>query len=128
MLTNKMLASKILTYTFFVFLMCIGSDKIFQSNFITDWQGLVGPVVSFLLPIGAGSVVMLEGAVEIILGISLLTRWKTTGLVILVITIAIITIDLFILGDSNLAIREIILMLICYVMYLLDERTPELMT
>jgi hypothetical protein len=128
MFTNKILAGKLLTYTFVIFLLCIGSDKIFQTNLITDWQSLVGPVVRFLLPVGVGSIVMLEGAIEILLGISLLTPLKIPGLSALALTIALVTADLFVLRYFNLAIREIILIIVCFAIYLLDEHTPELMS
>jgi uncharacterized membrane protein len=127
MMTNKILADKLLTYTFVVFLFCIGADKIFQANLITNWQSLIGPVISFLMPMKAGSIVMFEGFIEILLGISLLTPWKKVGLTVLAITIALVAIDLFILGYINLAIREIILILVCAAMYLLEESTPELL-
>ena len=47
---------------------------------------------------------MVEGTIEILLGILLLTRYKNIALVILSTTIVLITIDLFILHYYNLAI------------------------
>ena len=64
---------------------------------------------------------MVEGAVEILLGIFLLTRWKTVALAVLATTIVIVIVDLFALHFYNLAIREIMLVVVCYVIYLLDE-------
>jgi len=125
MRTNQMLASRLLTYTFAVFLLCIGTDKIVQTNLITDWQSLVGPVVHFLLPVDLGTIVMLEGVIELLLGVFLLTRWKAITLFVLMFTIAIVATDLLILRYNNLAIREVILIVVCFAMYLLDERTPE---
>ena len=124
--TNKNIAGKLLTYTFVVFLFAIGADKIMQANVITDWQTLVGPLTNFLLPRSAGNIVMVEGVVEIMLGVLLLTTWKRTALVILIVTICIIVVDLFALHYNNLAIREIILIIVCVAMYLLDEKTPEI--
>ena len=124
--TNKELASRLLTYTFAAFLLCIGFDKVVQTNFISDWQLLVGPLTHFLLPVSTGSIVMVEGCIEIVLGVLLVTRFKTTALILLILTIVIVTIDLFILHYNNLAIREIILVIVCAAIYLLDEHTPEL--
>jgi len=67
-----------------------------------------------------------EGILEILLGMLLLTRWKKISLVFLVVTIGIVIVDLFILHYYNLAIREIILVMVCFAIYLLDEHTPEL--
>jgi len=126
--SNKNLAGKILTYTFAIFLFVIGTDKIAQTDLISNWQSLVGPLTSFLLPLSASSIVMVEGTVEILLGILLLTPWKRTSLVFLVVTISIVIVDLFYLHFYNLAIREIILVIVCFAIYLLDERTAELRT
>ena len=123
---NKNLAGRILTYTFAAFLFVIGTDKIAQIDLISNWQTLVGPFTHFLLPLSAGSIVMVEGAVEILLGILLLTPWKRTSLIFLVATIMIVIGDLFFLHYYNLAIREIMLVIVCFVIYLLDERTVEL--
>ena len=123
--SNKNLAGKILTYTVAIFLFVIGIDKVAQLDFISNWQTLVGPFTHFLLPLSAGSIVTVEGVTEILLGILLLTPWKRISLVILVVTILIVIGDLFFLHYYNLARREIILVSVCFVMYLLDERTAE---
>lgn len=122
---NKNLANIILTYTFVIFLFAIGADKITQVDIISDWQSLVGPFTHFLLPLSAASIVTVEGAVEILLGILLLTPWKRIALIVLVATILIVIADLFYLHYNNLAIREIMLVIVCFVMYILDERTEE---
>ena len=126
-MTNKILANKVLTYTFVVFLLCIGCDKILHTNVISDWQSLVGPVVSFLLHASAGTVVMIEGVIELVLAVLLLTRWKAAGLAVLAFTIAMVTIDLIILHYFNLALREMILIVVCFAIYLLEESTPEIL-
>ena len=124
--TNKNIANKLLTYTFALFLFVIGFDKILQIDLISNWPTLVGPLTHFLLPLSAGLIVMVEGAVEILLGILLLTRWKKISLAFLVVTIGIVIVDLFILRYYNLAIREIILVVLCFALYVLDEHTPKL--
>ena len=109
---NKNLAEKILTYTFTVFLFCIGADKILQTNLITDWQLLVGPFTHFLLPLSAGSIVMVEGAIELSFGILLLTRWKGITLILLAATILPVIGDLFYLHykkqmfGNNIKVRD----------------------
>ncbi len=113
-------ANRLLTYTFAVFLFVIGFDKVAQTDLISNWQTLVGPLTHFLLPLSAGSIVMVEGVIEIVLGVLLLTRWKTLSLVVLVVTIGIVIVDLFTLHYYNLAIREILLVVVCFAMHLLD--------
>jgi hypothetical protein len=120
-----MLARRLLICAFVVFLFVIGADKVFHTNLIIGWQGLVGPVVRFLLPFSAHAIVSIEGLIEILLGLSLLTPWKVYGIAIIVATIFLVTIDLFILGFYSLAMREIMLIVMCAAMYLLDENTPE---
>ena len=124
--TNKNIANKLLTYTFALFLFVIGFDKILQIDLISNWPTLVGPLTHFLLPLSAGSIVTVEGILEILLGILLLTRWKKISLAFLVVTIGIVIVDLFILRYYNLAIREIILVVLCFALYVLDEHTPKL--
>ena len=122
MIKNYILADKILTYSFVIFLLCIGFDKIVQTNLITSWQQIVGPVVHFLLPFNLGSIVMIEGAIEIILGILLLTRLKAYALALLIITIAIVVADLFILRYYDLAIHEIMFIVVCIAIYSMDTK------
>ncbi len=114
--SNTVLANRLLTYAFVIFLLCIGLDKIVQTNLITSWQTLVGPVVQFLLPFHLGTVVMIEGAIEILLGVLLLTRWQGISIAVLVVTIGLVAIDLFILRYYNLAIRELLLIAMCVAM------------
>ena len=125
MIKNYTTANRVLTYSFAAFLFCIGFDKIVQTNLITNWQEIVGPVVHALLPINLGAIVMIEGAIEIILGILLLTPWKKYSLGLLVITIAIVVVDLFMLQDYNLAIHEIMFVVVCVAVYMLDREDTK---
>ena len=125
MFTNTILANRILTYSFVVFLFCIGLDKIVQTNLITSWQQIVGPAVHFLLPFSLGSVVMIEGAVEMLLGILLLTRWKKYGLAGLIVTIFLVIIDLFILRYYNLAVHEGMFIAVLIAIYALDQKSEH---
>jgi hypothetical protein len=121
MVTEKILARRVLTYTFVVFLFCIGLDKVVQINLITNWQLLVGPVIHFSLPFSLRSVVMIEGGIEVLLGILLLTPWKKYSLAVLVVTILLVTTDLFILRYYDLAVHEIIFIAVLVAIYLLDQ-------
>ncbi len=118
--TRTRIVDKVLTYTFVVFLFCIGLDKIVQTDLITNWQLIVGPVVHFLLPVGLGSVVMVEGVIEMLLGILLLTRLKTYAIALLAITIFLVTVDLFILHYYNLAVHEGMFIAVLITIYILD--------
>lgn len=126
MIKNYTIANSVLTYSFAVFLFCIGFDKIVQTNLITNWQQIVGPAVHVLLPINLGSIVMIEGAIEIILGVLLLTPWKKYSLGLLVSTIAIVVVDLFLLQDYNLAIHEIMFVVVCVAIYILDSTDTQM--
>lgn len=114
-------ANRVLTYTFAVFLFCIGLDKIVQTDLITQWQSIVGPVVHFLIPLSLSSVVMIEGAVEIMLGALLLTRWKSGALAALGITILLVTVDLFILRYFNVAVHEVMFIAVLIAIFILDR-------
>jgi uncharacterized membrane protein len=81
--------------------------------------------VHFFLPLSLASVVMIEGAVEILLGIFLLTPWKKYSLVLLIITISLVVADLFILRYYNLAIHEVMFIVVCGAMYLLDIKDKQ---
>lgn len=125
MFSHWITADRVLTYTFAVFLFCIGLDKIVQTNLITNWQLIVGPVVHFLLPFSLGSVVMIEGVIEVLLGILLLTPWKKYSLAVLVVTILLVTIDLFILRYYNLAVHEGMFIAALIAIYLLDQESAH---
>ena len=122
---KKIFANKVLTYTFVVFLLCIGLDKLTQTNLITNWQMIVGPIVHFLLPLSLGTVVMIEGAIEIGLGILLVTKWKTYSLVLLVVTVLLVTIDLLILHHYNLAIHEVMFIAVLIAIRALDQEAMK---
>ena len=124
--SSTILANRVLTYTFVVFLFCIGLDKIVQTDLITNWQMIVGPVVHFLLPVSLGSAVMIEGAVEVTLGLLLMTRWKTYAVALLALTIFLVTIDLFILRYYNLAVHEGMFMAVLTSIYILDRDAKHL--
>ena len=84
---------------------------------------IVGPVVHFILPVSLGSVVMIEGAIEILSALLLLTRWKTYALTLLAVTIFLVTVDLFILRYYNLAVHEGMFMAVLTAIYILDRAT-----
>lgn len=122
---KNVFANKVLTYTFVVFLLCIGLDKITQTNLITNWQMIVGPIVHFLLPLNLDTVVMIEGAIEIGLGILLVTKWKTYSLVLLTVTVLLITVDLLILRYYNLAIHEVMFIAVLIAIRVLDKEPKK---
>lgn len=98
----------VLRFLFAAYLLAIGADKILHTDIISVWTSLVGPVIHTLLPLPLVTVVSIEGIVEIILGVVLLTTWIRIGSIILLLTTLLLCVDLFILGINNLALHDLL--------------------
>ncbi len=110
-----------LAYAFFLFLIAL--DKLSGLSVIADWGALVGPVVHTLLPFSLHSVILVEGTIELAIALLLLRGKTKPAAILFIVTVLCIILDLIVLHDYNLALREVMLIVGMLALWLLD--TPE---
>ncbi len=82
-----------------------GADKFF--NKITDWTMYLSPLATKVVPVEPAHFMRAIGVVEILIGLSLLTRWTKSGAYILALWLLGIVINLLTTGVFyDLAIRD----------------------
>src|SRR5262245_25887541 len=83
-----------------------GIDKYF--NKLTDWSMYLSPLVSKVLPLGAAAFMHVVGAVEILAGLVVLSRWTRLGARIVALWLIGIAINLLTTGMFyDLAMRDV---------------------
>jgi uncharacterized membrane protein len=109
--TNKQVlySTWLIRISYALFLFVIGIDKIAHLNLIGNWEQFAGPVIHTLLPVPTSTIVTVEGIVEIVLCIALLSKWFRVGVVVFLATTFLIWIDLVVLHFYNLALRDLLL-------------------
>jgi uncharacterized membrane protein YphA (DoxX/SURF4 family) len=83
-----------------------GIDKYF--NFLTNWEMYLSPLATKVIPIAPSTFMHIVGAVEIVAGIIVLSRWTRVGAYIVMAWLIGIAINLLTTGMFyDLAIRDV---------------------
>lgn len=83
-----------------------GIDKYF--NILTDWSMYLSPLATKIVPVSAASFMHVVGAVEIIAGIIVLSRWTKIGSFIVMLWLLGIAVNLLTTGMFyDLAVRDV---------------------
>ena len=83
-----------------------GIDKYF--NFLTNWEMYLSPLATKVIPIAPSTFMHIVGAVEIVAGIIVLTRWTRVGAYIVMAWLIGIAINLVSTGMFfDLAVRDV---------------------
>lgn len=83
-----------------------GIDKYF--NKLTDWGMYLSPLVTKVVPVSAGTFMHIVGAVEIIAGLIVLSRWTKIGSYIVMFWLLSIAVNLVTTGMFyDLAMRDV---------------------
>jgi hypothetical protein len=83
-----------------------GIDKYF--NKLTDWGMYLSPLVTKVVPVSAGTFMHIVGAVEIIAGLIVLSRWTKIGSYIVMLWLLGIALNLLTTGMFyDLAMRDV---------------------
>ncbi len=97
-----------------------GLDKFF--NLLTDWQMYLSPVVQKVLPVSAGAFMRGVGCVEMIVGLSILTRWTRLGGYVAALWLLGIAVNLFTTGMFyDLAVRDVEIALAAFTLARMTE-------
>ena len=102
---HKKIASLILLIFFSLTLIIAGLDKFF--NILENWVNFLNPKL-LLFPIAPGLFMKLVGIFEVLLGLSLFTRWRKTASYIIVIWFILISINLLSLNLYYIAFTDIL--------------------
>jgi uncharacterized membrane protein YphA (DoxX/SURF4 family) len=83
-----------------------GIDKYF--NFLTNWEMYLSPLATKVIPIAPSTFMHIVGAVEIVAGIIVLSRWTRIGAYIVMAWLIAIAINLVTTGMFyDLAVRDV---------------------
>lgn len=83
-----------------------GLDKYF--NKLTDWTMYLSPLATKVVPVGAPTFMHIVGAIEILAGIIVLTRWTRIGSLIVALWLVAIAVNLLTMHMFyDLAMRDV---------------------
>jgi uncharacterized membrane protein YphA (DoxX/SURF4 family) len=102
-----------------------GADKF--AHMLTDWDKYLAPIVTDILPLSAGTFMMIVGIIEIVAGILVLVKPKIGSLVVGLWLIGI-AINLLLLGQYfDVAVRDVVMAIGAFSLFLLlkDERHAD---
>jgi uncharacterized membrane protein YphA (DoxX/SURF4 family) len=115
----------ILKWTYGLVPIVAGADKF--AHMLTDWDKYLAPIVTDILPLSAGTFMMIVGVIEIVAGILVLVRPKIGSLVVGLWLIGI-AINLLLLGQYfDVAVRDVVMAIGAFSLFLLlkDERRVD---
>jgi uncharacterized membrane protein YphA (DoxX/SURF4 family) len=82
-----------------------GLDKFL--NLLADWPKYLHPMVGELLPVSAQTFMYAVGIIEIAVGLMVLTRWTRLGAWIATAWLALIAVNLILMGFYDIAVRDL---------------------
>ena len=97
-----------------------GLDKFF--NLLTNWQMYLSPLAEHLLPVSATTFMRTVGAVEMIVGLAILTRWTRIGSYVAMVWLVLIAANLVSMGlFFDLAVRDLEIAIAAFTLARLTE-------
>lgn len=114
--THMKTAWSFLRYSYGVVLLLAGLDKVFATNLIVEWQQYISPTLASLLPVSATSFLIAAGIVEVIVALALFSRSSQVAARFAIAWLALISLNLFLAGYIDIAIRDLLLAVGAFVM------------
>lgn len=105
-----------LKWTYTIVPIVAGADKFF--NLLVNWEKYLAPVISDILPFDAHIFMLIVGVIEIIAGIIVLIKPRL-GAIIVAGWLLSIVINLVIAGYYDIAVRDAVMAIGAYSLYLL---------
>ncbi len=113
-MNNNSLVSKkiyhvwlLLKITYGLLFVVAGMDKFF--NIIVNWENYISPFVLEILPVNLSVLMSIVALVEIGMGLLILTKWTKVGAYCVSVWLLIIAINLVIIKDFDIAVRDVVL-------------------
>ncbi|WP_221627053.1 tRNA (5-methylaminomethyl-2-thiouridylate)-methyltransferase [Pontibacter sp. Tf4] len=116
-------ATNLLKYTYGLVPIVAGLDKF--THLLTDWNKYLAPVVADMLPFSVNTFMSIVGVIEIIAGVLVLIRPKIGSLVVCLWLVGI-ALNLLLSGEYfDVAVRDLVMAIGAFSLYLLLPRTDE---
>jgi hypothetical protein len=96
-----------LRFTYGLVPIVAGLDKF--TNLLTDWTSYLHPGLAALLPVDAAVFMRAIGIVEILVGVLVLTRFTRIGAYLAMAWLALIAVQLAVLGRFDIAVRDLVM-------------------
>ncbi|MBB6611583.1 tRNA (5-methylaminomethyl-2-thiouridylate)-methyltransferase [Pontibacter sp. Tf4] len=110
-------------YTYGLVPIVAGLDKF--THLLTDWNKYLAPVVADMLPFSVNTFMSIVGVIEIIAGVLVLIRPKIGSLVVCLWLVGI-ALNLLLSGEYfDVAVRDLVMAIGAFSLYLLLPRTDE---
>ncbi|MBI2453527.1 hypothetical protein HYV56_02380 [Candidatus Peregrinibacteria bacterium] len=109
MKTSRHRGLRILKITFGLLPIIIGFDKFF--HVLVDWESYLSPQIASILPFSLDVFLKITAVFEIFLGLFVLSSWTKIAAYIESLWILSITLNLFLLGAYDIALRDFVLAL-----------------
>ena len=101
-----------------------GLDKFF--NILTDWAQYQSPMLQQFLPMSATNFMYVVGAIEMAVGLAVLTRWTLPGSYVAMVWLAAIAVNLLTTGKYfDIAVRDLALAVAAYSLAVLTKAMDE---
>ncbi len=100
------MAYRMLYWTYGLVPIVAGLDKF--TNLLVDWTSYVSPLTVGLLPMEAGTFMMIVGVIEIAAGIIVLARPRL-GSAIVAAWLVLIALNLLLAGRFDIAVRDLVM-------------------
>lgn len=96
-----------------------GLDKF--TNLLTDWTQYIAPVALSVIPMSPESFMHIVGAIEILVGLAVLTRWTVLGADVAAAWLLLVAANLTMAGYFDVAVRDVVLAIAAYTLARLTE-------
>ena len=97
-----------------------GVDKFF--NLLTNWNMYLSPLAERFLPVSGHTFMLITGPIEILVGLSILTRWTRIGAYVLSVWLLAIALNLVTTGSYyDVAVRDVEMAIAAFVLANLTE-------
>jgi hypothetical protein len=117
--SRLVLPAQILRVAFGLTATLAGLDKFF--NILADWQSYLSPLALQILPVPAGALMAVIGAVEIAVGVTILAVSPRIGGYIASAWLLLVAINLAIGGHFDVAVRDVVMSIAAFTLARLVE-------
>jgi uncharacterized membrane protein YphA (DoxX/SURF4 family) len=99
-----------------------GLDKIFRTNLLADWPSYISPIASAVLPVSGDAFMQVIGAIELAVGIAVLTVATRLGAYVAAAWLMAIAVNLVTTGQYfDIAVRDVLMAVAAYTLARLTE-------
>jgi uncharacterized membrane protein YphA (DoxX/SURF4 family) len=99
-----------------------GLDKIVRTNLLADWPAYISPLASAVLPMSGDTFMQVVGAIELVVGIAVLTVATRLGAYVAAAWLVAIALNLLSTGHYfDIAVRDLVLAVAAYTLARMTE-------